>query len=79
MQHSTEPARRPAGSATSVGTRHLLAGIVSVSDSMASEILRRLGVRAADVRAALAETLGVEPERLGCPHRRRRRLLTTNR
>ena len=56
-------------------TEHLLAGIVAVPDSMAVEILRRLGVSAADVRAALAERLDVEPQRLGAPRRRRRRLL----
>jgi hypothetical protein len=33
-------------------TEHLLAGVVAVSDSMAVEILRRLGVSAADVQAA---------------------------
>jgi hypothetical protein len=57
------------------GTEHLLAGILAVPDSMAVEILRRLGVRPAAVRAALAERLGVEPGRLGgAPRRRRRRL-----
>jgi hypothetical protein len=56
-------------------TEHVLAGIVAISDSMAVEILRRLGVSAADVRAALAERLDVEPQRLGAPRRRRRRLL----
>jgi len=55
-------------------TEHLLAGIVSVTDSMAVEILRRLGVSVADVRAALAQQLEVEPHRLGASRRRRRRL-----
>ena len=55
-------------------TEHLLAGIVAVTDSMAVEILRRLGVSVADVRAALAQRLDVEPQRLGAPRRRRRRL-----
>jgi Clp amino terminal domain, pathogenicity island component len=55
-------------------TEHLLAGIVAVPDSMAVEILRRLGVSVADVRAALAERLGIEARRLGGPPRRRRRL-----
>jgi hypothetical protein len=41
---------------------------------MAVEILRRLGVSVADVRAALAQQLDVEPHRLGAPRRRRRRL-----
>lgn len=59
-------------------TEHLLAGIVAVPDSMAVEILRRLKVSAADVRAALAARLAVEPRRLG-PPRRRRRLLGTAR
>jgi Clp amino terminal domain, pathogenicity island component len=56
-------------------TEHLLAGIVAVSDSMAVEILRRLGVRADDVRRALAERLDVDPHRLGTRRRRRSRLL----
>jgi hypothetical protein len=55
-------------------TEHLLAGIVAVSDSMAVEMLRRRGVSADDVRTALARHLDVEPERLGAPRRRRRRL-----
>jgi Clp amino terminal domain, pathogenicity island component len=55
-------------------TEHLLAGIVAVEDSMAVEILRRLRVNVTGVRAALAERLEVEPERLGAPTRRRRRL-----
>jgi ATP-dependent Clp protease ATP-binding subunit ClpA len=55
-------------------TEHLLAGIVAVPGSMAVEILRRLGVGIADVTAALAERLDVEPQRLGAPRRRRRRL-----
>jgi hypothetical protein len=56
-------------------TEHLLAGIVAVPDSMAVEILRRLKVRPETVRAALAERLEVDPQRLGAPVRRRRRLL----
>ena len=60
-------------------TEHLLAGIVAVPDSMAVEILRRLGVSVADVRTALAEQLDVEPQRLGAPRRRRRRLLSATR
>jgi ATP-dependent Clp protease ATP-binding subunit ClpA len=55
-------------------TEHLLAGVVAVEDSMAVEILRRLRVGVTDVRAELAARLGVEPERLGAPSRRRRRL-----
>jgi Clp amino terminal domain, pathogenicity island component len=55
-------------------TEHLLAGLVAVEDSMAVAILRRLRVSVTDVRGALAERLGVEPERLGAPTRRRRRL-----
>jgi hypothetical protein len=58
-------------------TEHLLAGIVAVPDSLAVEILRRLRVSVADVRAALGERLDVEPQRLGAPRRRRRRLLAT--
>jgi hypothetical protein len=60
-------------------TEHLLAGIVAVPDSMAVEILRRLGVKVSDVRAALAARLGVEPQRLGAPRRRRRRLVVGTR
>jgi Clp amino terminal domain, pathogenicity island component len=60
-------------------TEHLLAGIVAVSDSMAVEILRRLKVSPDDVRGALAEHLGVEPQCLGTPRRRRRRLLSGTR
>jgi hypothetical protein len=60
-------------------TEHVLAGIVAVPDSMAVEILRRLGVKVADVHAALAERLQVEPQRLGAARRRRRRLLVTSR
>jgi hypothetical protein len=57
---------------------HLLAGIVAVRDSMAVEILRRLGVSAADVHAALAQRMGVAPQQLGA-QRRRRRLLAPSR
>ena len=63
----------------SADSEHLLAGIVAVSDSMAVEILRRLKVGPDDVRGALAERLGVEPQYLGRPRRRRRRLLTGTR
>jgi hypothetical protein len=55
-------------------TEHLLAGILAVPDSMAVEILRRLGVRVADVRVALADRVGVDSQRLGALPRRRRRL-----
>jgi nucleotide-binding universal stress UspA family protein len=58
---------------------HLLAGIVAVRDSMAVEILRRLGVSHAAVLEGLARRLDVEPQRLGAPRRRRRRLLAANR
>jgi hypothetical protein len=60
-------------------TEHLLAGIVAVPDSMAVEILRRLKVGADDVRRALAERLDVDPQQLGSPRRRRRRLLAGTR
>jgi hypothetical protein len=60
-------------------TEHLLAGIVAVPDSMAVEILRRLGVSVDAVRGALAAELGVEPARLGRAERRRRRLLAARR
>jgi hypothetical protein len=58
---------------------HVLAGIVAVSDSMAVEILRRLGVSSAEVHAALAQRMGVAPVRLGARRRRRRRLLARSR
>jgi ATP-dependent Clp protease ATP-binding subunit ClpC len=60
-------------------TEHLLAGIVAVPDSMAVEVLRRLGISVADVRTALAERLDVEPQRFGAPSRRRRRLRVVSR
>jgi hypothetical protein len=55
-------------------TEHLLAGIVAVPDSLAVDILRRLGASATDVLAALAERLEVDPQQLRAPARRRRRL-----
>jgi hypothetical protein len=51
----------------------LLAGIVAVPDSMAVEILRRLGVSSGQVYAGLAARMGVEPQLLGATRRRRRR------
>jgi len=60
-------------------TEHLLAGIVTVRDSMAVEILRRLKVSDDDVRNALAERMDVDPRRLGATRRRRRRLLAGSR
>ena len=60
-------------------TEHLLAWIVAVPDSMAVEILRRLGVTSVRVNTALAERIGVAPERLGKRRRRRRRLLAPTR
>jgi hypothetical protein len=57
------------------GTEHLLVGIVAVPGAMAIEILRRLGVRAEDIREALARELGVEADRLAPAQRRRRRRL----
>ena len=59
------------------GGEHLLAGILSVEDSMAVEILRRMKVRPDEARAALAARLGVDPRQLGA--RRRRRLLAGSR
>jgi hypothetical protein len=63
--------------AADADTAHLLAGIVSVPDCMAAEILRRLGARPDDVRAALAARLAIEPERLDVRRRRRRRVRLT--
>jgi hypothetical protein len=60
-------------------TEHLLAGIVSVRDSMAVEILHRLKVSPDAVRGALAERLDVDAQGLGAPRRRRRRLLAGTR
>jgi hypothetical protein len=60
-------------------TEHLLAGILAVPDCMAVEMLRRLGISADGVRAALAERLDVAPQRLGTRRRRRRRLLGATR
>jgi ClpA/ClpB-like protein len=60
-------------------TEHVLAGVLEVPDSMAVEILRRLGVSAGDVRAALVERLDVDPQWLGTSRRRRRRLLGATR
>jgi hypothetical protein len=60
-------------------TEHLLAGIVAVPDSMAVEILRRLGVGSSQVNAALADRMGVTPDRLGPRRRRRRRLRAPSR
>jgi Clp amino terminal domain, pathogenicity island component len=60
-------------------TEHLLAGLVSVRDSMAVEILRRLKVSADDIVSALADALDVQRELLGAPRRRRRRRFTTAR
>jgi hypothetical protein len=60
-------------------TEHLLAGIVAVPDSMAVEILRRLGVTPVQVQAGLAERMGVASQQLGATRRRRRRLLSTSR
>jgi ATP-dependent Clp protease ATP-binding subunit ClpC len=76
LKQALEHGRRTADrlGAPVAGTEHLLAGIVAVPDSMAVEILRRLRVSADDVRAALAERLDVDPQRLGTTPRRRRRL-----
>jgi hypothetical protein len=76
LKQALEHGRRIAdGSGVRIAdTEHLLAGVVAVEDSMAVEILRRLRVGVADVRAELAARLGVDPERLGTSGRRRRRL-----
>lgn len=72
LEHSRQIADRLA--ATLADTEHVLAGIVAVPDSMAVEILRRLGVSSGDVTAALGERMGVAPQLLGATRRRRRRL-----
>jgi hypothetical protein len=81
LKQALEHARRIADDldARLADTEHLLAGIVAVPDSMAVEILRRLGVSTTDVVTALAERLAVDPQRLGTPRRRRRRLLAAKR
>jgi Clp amino terminal domain, pathogenicity island component len=77
LKQALEHGRRIADGlgAGAAGSEHLLAGIVAVEDSMAVEILRRLGVRPGAVRAALGERLGADPRRLGGAARRRRRRL----
>jgi Clp amino terminal domain, pathogenicity island component len=65
--------------ARAADTEHLLAGLVSVSDSMAVEILRRLKVSADDIVSALADSLDVQRQRLGAPRRRRRRRFAATR
>jgi ATP-dependent Clp protease ATP-binding subunit ClpA len=60
-------------------SEHLLAGILAVPDSMAVEMLRRLGASADELRAALTERLDIDPQRLGAMRRRRRRLLGATR
>jgi Clp amino terminal domain, pathogenicity island component len=81
LKQALEHSRRIADGleAREADTGHLLAGIVSVRDSMAVEILRRLKVSPDDVRDALAERLDVERLQLGPPRRRRRRLLAGTR
>src|SRR4051812_6592330 len=71
LEQALEQSRRIAEAldARLADTEHLLAGIVAVTDSMAVELLRRLGVSDADVVRALAERLAVEPQRLGKPRR----------
>jgi ClpA/ClpB-like protein len=77
LDHSRQLADRL--EATLADTEHVLAGIVAVPDSMAVEILRRLGVSSSDVTTALGERMGVAPELLGLSRRRRRRLRALSR
>jgi hypothetical protein len=56
-------------------TEHLLAGIVTVPDALATEILAGLGAGPDEVRTALAGRLGVDRELLVVQRRRRRRHL----
>lgn len=60
-------------------TEHQLAGILAVPDALAVEILKRHGVSPDDVRAALAQRLDIEPERLMVARRRSRRRLAKTR
>lgn len=57
------------------GTEHVLAGLLTVPDSMAVRMLECLGVSAGELRAALAKRLGIEASALAVARRRRRRLL----
>ena len=81
LKQALEHSRRIADTldARLADTEHLLAGIVAVPDSMAVEILRRLGVHDTDVQAALAERMNVAPQQLGGVRRRRRRLRAPSR
>ncbi len=56
-------------------TEHLLAGVLSVPDAFAVDILRRQGVTPDAARGGLAQRLGVEEQQLVVPRIRRRRLL----
>jgi Clp amino terminal domain, pathogenicity island component len=60
-------------------TEHLLAGLLTVPDALAVEILNRLGVSIDDVREALARRLDVDVQRLLVTRRRRRQLLAKRR
>jgi hypothetical protein len=81
LKQALEHSRRIADTldASLADTEHVLAGIVAVSDSMAVEILRRLGVRSDGVLAALGARMGIAPQRLDTTRRRRRRLLAPSR
>lgn len=58
-------------------TEHLLAGMLSVPDAFAVDILRRQGVTPDAARAALAQRVGVDEQQLVVPRTRRRRLFAT--
>jgi hypothetical protein len=81
LKQALEHGRRIADGldATRADNEHLLAGVIAVPDSMAVEILRRLGVSVTDVHGVLAERMGIVPQQLGAPRRRRRRLLAPSR
>lgn len=78
LKRSLETARRIADglSCPVAAPEHLLAGILSVPDALAVEILAGLGVSGDDVRTELAARLEIDPRQLAVERpRRRRRLL----
>jgi len=77
LKQALENARRIAGELgyRAPSAEHVLAGVVAVPDSMAVDILGRLGATPDEVRAALAARLGIDATLLVAARRRRRRLL----
>ena len=77
LKQSLEYAQRIAAGLESeaANTEHLLAGFLAVPGSFAVRVLVRRGVTADAARAALAQRLEIDPQRLRVPRTRRRRLL----